>query len=527
MTVPTQTKTILGIKPGHDGAVALIENAQLIFSFENEKDNGRRYSELNSLTLLKALEACDRFPDVIAMGGWSADSGPNGAPLGAGYEGISEGYSGSGSLTGKAIVNFSSSHERSHILCAYGLSPFPQGQPCYALVWEGHIGSLYYIDQRVKITKLLDVLDDPGIRYAFLYALADPTFQMPRGSIRLSDAGKLMALAAYASDKPVPSEGVRIVDRILDPKIRGQTLGKEDFKDSEYFNCGIAAPKFANLAKYLSNRVHHLFETAVRRLNLQKYPLLISGGCGLNCEWNSKWIASELFSDVFIPPCANDSGSAIGTAIDAMLSLEGTARIQWSVYAGEDPVADASDCPGFQEFQYAPLEVASFLKAGKIFGWMRGRYEIGPRSLGNRSIFAEPSSKSTLERLNRLKKREDFRPIAPVCLEEEMKNYFQPSGPSPYMLEFRTVTTDSIQAVTHVDGSARPQSVSFDQNPQLYELLKAFKEISGVSVLCNTSLNFNGGGFLNRLSDLHEFSIKNDLDGFIFQDRFFLKHHDQ
>ncbi len=463
------------------------------------------------------------MPDVIASGSWSEGSDPQGRPIGAGYCGIAKGVRRKAVLAGNAVHEFSSSHERSHILCAYGLSPFKQGKPCYALVWEGHIGCIYFIDEKIEITKLINVLPDPGFRYSFLYALADPSFKLGRGAIRLSDAGKLMAISAFSNDDPVSEEGRALIDAILDSRIKSQDLSREDFGSNTYYNCGVTHPDFANLAKLLSNKIYKIFEDAARSVVTEKLPLLISGGCGLNCEWNSRWINSGIFSDVFIPPCSNDSGSAIGTAVDAMMNLTGKAKIKWSVYAGEEPVADIEVCPGYVEHDYDPAHLACLLKSNKVFGWMRGRYEIGPRSLGARSIFASPMSKEMLTRLNHIKRRENFRPIAPICIEEEMKHYFHPSTPSRYMLEFRKVISDLIPAVTHVDGSARPQSVSEEELPDIYHLLFEFKQLTGVPVLCNTSLNFNGKGFLNRLSHLHEFALKHQLDGFVFQNRTFLK----
>ncbi|MEJ8812069.1 carbamoyltransferase C-terminal domain-containing protein [Variovorax ureilyticus] len=518
---------ILGINPGHDGAIAYIANGVLEFSFESEKDNGPRYGEVGPRTFLKALEHCSRIPTVIASGGWSAGPDPTGVPIGAGYRGIDPGILSTGRLLGKPVINFSSSHERSHILCAYGLSPFAQGNPCYVLVWEGHIGSFYLVDAQVNVIKLADILTDPGIRYAFLYALADPKFKMHRGAVRLSDAGKLMAIAAYASDTPVPEEGLALVDRILHPSLSANDLFKDDFNFSSYYNCGVTAPKFANLAKLLSDRLYQIFEERIRPLVKDRHPLLISGGCGLNCEWNSRWKASGIFSDVFVPPCTNDSGSAIGTAIDAQLSLTGRAKIQWDVYSGETPIRDLVQCAGFRESIYDAHAVARLLNDGAILGWMQGRHEIGPRSLGARSILAVATSENMLDRLNQVKKRESFRPIAPICLEEKMSDHFYPASPSPYMLEFRRVISKSIPAVTHVDGSARPQSVSARQNARMHELLSATENVSGVPVLCNTSLNFNGSGFLNRLSDLSRFCAQNELDGFVFEDSIFLRanHH--
>lgn len=515
--------SVLAIKPGHDGAIAYISNGELRFSFESEKDNGARYAEINSSTFMKAMSACDDIPDVIALGGWSVGLDPAGEPMAAGYCGLDARVMGPLKFLGRTASSFTSSHERSHIMCAYGLSPFKQGDPCYALVWEGHIGSFYFVDEHVAITKLSEVLIDPGVRYAFLYALADPTFKMGRGAIRLSDAGKLMAITSFATGKDICKDGIEVVDQILDSHINGISLCKEDFAHSKFYNCGVTNSDFVEAAKLLSDRLYEIFQSAARSVVRENYPLLISGGCGLNCEWNSRWIDSGIFSNVFIPPCANDSGSAIGTAIDAMFHKTGTAKVKWSVYSGEFPVADMDSCPGFEERPYDARFVAEVLKNNHVLGWMKGRYEIGPRALGARSILASPRLYETLGRLNHIKRREAFRPIAPVCLEEDMANYFFPANPSPYMLEFRTVISEDIPATTHVDRSARPQSVSFDQNQDLHQLLMRFRDVSGLAVLCNTSLNFNGGGFLNRLSDLYKFALQHELDGFVFEDRFFLR----
>ncbi|WP_304350495.1 carbamoyltransferase C-terminal domain-containing protein [Comamonas testosteroni] len=513
---------VLGIKPGHDGAIAYIKEDVLQFSFEGEKDNGYRYSEATYETLLKSLRACNRVPDVIATGGWSEGIDPNGAKIEAGYCGINDFNIEYRSFLGSNAIHFSSSHERSHILCAYGSSPFPQGKPCYALIWVGYIGAIYYIDEKLKIKKIKDVLFGPGVRYAFLYAVADPSFDLQRKGIRLGDAGKLMALSGYAQNVTSCPDALKLVNSILAQNIEPGNLKKLDFRHSKYFNCGVTSVEFAGLAKLLSERIFELFHNEFSRIIQEKYPLLIAGGCGLNCEWNSRWIDSGLFSDVFIPPCANDSGSAIGTAIDAMHHFTGRAKVRWSVYCGEEPLEDTSSYSEFEASKYDAGKVAELLKDGKILGWVKGRYEIGPRSLGNRAILASPSDPAMLIRLNRLKKRESFRPIAPVCLEEDLSKYFFPAVPSPYMLEFRKVISDKIPAVTHVDRSARPQSVSMAKNADIYNLLRSFKQLTGISVLCNTSLNFNGKGFINRLSDMVRFASDNKLDGFVFNDRLFV-----
>lgn len=125
-------------------------------------------------------------------------------------------------------------------------------------------------------------------------------------------------------------------------------------------------------------------------------PLLVAGGCGLNCDWNTKWRESGLFCDVFVPPVANDSGSAIGTAIDAQFHFTGNPKVAWDVYSGLDFFSDqAVDASKFDEWNLNISTVAHMLASDLIVGWANGRYEIGPRALGNRSILAAPFKAST------------------------------------------------------------------------------------------------------------------------------------
>ncbi len=146
---------------------------------------------------------------------------------------------------------------------------------------------------------------------------------------------------------------------------------------------------------------------------------------------------------------------------------------------------------------------------------MSGKYEIGPRALGNRSILAAPFRESTRRRLNEIKQREQFRPIAPVCLEEEAAQWFGCDHASPHMLYTYSVRTDALAAVTHVNKTARIQTVSSVSNRRLYKLMIAFNERTGFGVLCNTSLNFKGKGFINKIDDLSSYAIKHNLDGFV------------
>lgn len=166
--------------------------------------------------------------------------------------------------------------------------------------------------------------------------------------------------------------------------------------------------------------------------------------------------------------------------------------------------------------------LADLLANDLVLGWVSGKCEIGPRALGNRSILAAPFRDNTRVRLNEIKQREQFRPIAPVCLEEDAAQWFGCSGPSPFILYTYRAKTDALAAVTHVNGTARIQTVSSDSNQNLYELLVAFKARTGFGVLCNTSLNFSGRGFINKVKDLSSYALEHNLDGFVVEGRAYL-----
>ncbi|GAA5198344.1 nodulation protein U [Rugosimonospora acidiphila] len=514
---------ILSFKEGHDGGIAAIEDGRLLFSLEAEKDSFPRFSSLTADVLLAAAERLDRLPDAVAVGGWVKGTFSNEAPSRTGYFGVGPGSVSSteGRIFGHRVNVFSSTHERSHIFTALGMSPLPPGQPYYSLVWEGNIGSFYRIDERGQVEHLRHVLTDPGNKYAWLFALADPKFTANKGVLRLQDAGKQMALTAFATKRPANALERELIDTILSQEQIIVTLGKDDLASSPFYNAGVESQLFKDAAARLSDAIFGRFYDYAEAELTEGLPLLISGGCGLNCEWNRRWRECGLFPEVFVPPCPNDSGSALGTAIDAQHHYTGVAAVEWDVYAGDTFQEDVPIDPA--QFDSRPLdlvEVARFLRDGNIVGWARGRWEIGPRALGNRSILAAPFGEEMLKRLNTLKQRETYRPIAPICLAQDAPRWFSGSIPDPYMLYFSQVTTDELTAVTHVDGSARVQTVTREQNSAMADLLAAFRDLTGFSVLCNTSLNFSGRGFINRTSDLLQYGEEHGLDGYVIGDSF-------
>jgi hydroxymethyl cephem carbamoyltransferase len=517
---------IASLKPGHDGTIAVIDDGRVICSFEAEKDSFPRYDRLGPSHFLDFMKVTDRIPDVFCISGW-----PKGAH--SVERGVGHGYFGTGPdshsfeaarMFGKDVKLFSSTHERSHVYCAVGMSPFGGRTDCHCLVWEGNIGRFYRVSRGGVISPYASVMADPGNKYAFLYSVADTSSAPPsgRGVLRLEDAGKLMALCAYGEPGEPTAEERTVIDWLIsidDGVILNHAI--EELKDTRYYKAGVLDPAFCQLARRFSDAVFEKFHAFAAEHLEPGLPLVIAGGCGLNCDWNHKWRQSPLFTDLFVPPCPNDSGSALGTAIEAQALLTGRLSVDWSVYAGQQFIIDAdSRMLGLTEQAVDVEAVARDLMEGHVVAVAHGACEIGPRALGNRSLLAAPFSAATKERLNGIKKREGFRPIAPVALESDYASNFEGHCPSPYMLEFAMVTNDSLQAITHVDGSARPQTVNRQQNPLIFDILTAFKRLSGVGVLCNTSLNFNGRGFINRLTDLAEYCEATGIERMVAGDRY-------
>ncbi|WNI18864.1 carbamoyltransferase C-terminal domain-containing protein [Actinacidiphila sp. ITFR-21] len=514
---------ILGFKEGHDGGVVAIEDGKLLFALEAEKDNYPRYDRLTAEVVTRAAGLLPRLPDVVSLSGWVKGFHSVEPPSRAGYFGVGDGsiQDDAGKFFGKDVRIFSSTHERSHIMTAYGMAPGAAGRPHYSLVWEGNIGDFYRVDESGRITHLKHVMTDPGNKYAYLFALADPKHPGGKGYFNYSHAGKQMALTAFASDRNISKEEQETINFILaqDGIVLG--LSKDEMSWSPVYNAGVESQVYRDLAKRHSDAIFDAFYGYAAKNLTEGLPLLVSGGCGLNCNWNAQLRESGLFEDVFVPPCPNDSGAALGTAIDAQWFHTGSAAIEWDVYSGEEFVEDV--VPDAARYETRPLvaaEVARYLEQGRIIGWARGRYEMGPRALGNRSILAAPFTEETTVRLNTIKGREDYRPIAPIALEEDAHRWFVGSVQDPYMLFFNRVTSEELKAVTHVDGSARTQTVTRERNAGIADLLEAFRDLTGFSVLCNTSLNFNGRGFINTTSDLLAYGEEHGLDGYVINDTF-------
>jgi carbamoyltransferase len=268
--------------------------------------------------------------------------------------------------------------------------------------------------------------------------------------------------------------------------------------------------------------------------------LCLAGGVALNCVANGKVLRDGAFENIWIQPAAGDAGGALGAALVASHMLEGQPRC---ATAGRDAMQGSYLGPGFEQAETerrllatgARFKVlsddelidvtAQGLVEGKAVGWMQGRMEFGPRALGARSILGDPRSPTMQQTLNlRIKYRESFRPFAPSVLREDMAQWFDVDVDSPYMLlvapvskqhrvemtpeqhalfgiDKLNVPRSTIPAVTHVDYSARIQSVHADTNPRFHQLITRFKSLSGCPMLVNTSFNVRGEPIVNTPED--------------------------
>jgi len=292
---------IFAIKPGHDGAVAVVSDRKLLYLLESEKDSFGRHAPLTPSTLLAVAEKVDALPDVVALGGWKQQGTMRYRPIGAGYSGVDAIHQRPMRFFGKDVRYFTSSHERSHLMMALGMAARPEGAPPAlqtVLVWEGATGSFYLVDDTYSVVKQVPVLSQPGARFSFLFALADPTFPDAGQFPRLTDAGKLMALAAYSDPNDADREITAAVERILAVDTV-YPAPKTLFRDSPLYNAGVESAATTTAAALLTQRLFHRFAETARTELPAGTPLRISGGCGLNCDWNAAWAEFDHFSSVF------------------------------------------------------------------------------------------------------------------------------------------------------------------------------------------------------------------------------------
>lgn len=254
--------------------------------------------------------------------------------------------------------------------------------------------------------------------------------------------------------------------------------------------------------------------------------LCLAGGVALNCVMNARLRDDGPFRNLWVQPAAGDAGTALGAAlwVDAQQRGSGRRYQMDNVFLGpgyDDDEIDTflrwSKLP-YRRLDDVPGEAADILARNRVIGWFQHRMEFGPRALGARSILASPLDPGMQARLNEIKDREDFRPVAPVVLEEAAGEWFEGADASPFMLFVNRVRAERVHripAVRHVDGTARIQTINRAQHPLYYDLLKAFEARTGVPVLVNTSFNTRGEPIVCSPRDAVESFWTSPLDALV------------
>jgi carbamoyltransferase len=311
----------------------------------------------------------------------------------------------------------------------------------------------------------------------------------------------LMGMAAYG-DAYRKIDGVPLVNKIFkDFGIRFHFDGKiVSFKENLHRGCKWWMPELNTEQDYfdIAAATQQVYEIILRQVVsyakklCNSKNLVLMGGCALNCSANST-ITNE-YENVWIMPNPGDAGSCIGATQKFFND-----RINWNTpYLGYDIKGE-----------YPIENILTDLMKGNICGIASGRAEFGPRALGNRTLTADPRGNEIKDRMNEIKKRQKFRPFAPMILEEDARDYFElPPNivQSPYMQYVaKCKYPTDFPAIIHADGTSRVQTVNSTQHPQLYELLKSFKDKTGCPMLVNTSLNIKGMPIVNDEEDAKKF----------------------
>jgi len=450
-------------------------------------------------------------------------------------------------------------HHQAHMASAFFVSPFEDAAvfsidslgDFASCMWGSGNGSRMAIDGAVSFPHSL------GMYYsAISQYLGFPKF---------GDEYKVMGLAAYGEPEYLDAfrkivlydEKKQSIDFRLDLKYfihhtknvpivypgNGKTAGRRRFYSDELARLFGPARNpeeplekwHRNLAASLQARLEEVYLGML--CNLAKKTgnrkVCLAGGVAFNCVANGKALESTPFEKVFVHPAAGDAGLAVGAAFYVWNQVLGKPRnfVMNHAYWGPDfhrgEIRSALESRGLSwgEHQVAELSEAELLEHaagiiadGKILGWFQGRSEWGPRALGNRSIVADPRRPDMKEILNRrIKHREIFRPFAPSVLADATGDWFERSHPSPFMslaYPVRPEKRELIPAPTHVDGTARLQTVTQEANPRYWGLIKAFEKQTGVPMVVNTSFNDNEP-VVNRPEEALDCFLRTEMDAVI------------
>lgn len=419
-------------------------------------------------------------------------------------------------------------HHLSHAASAYYTSGWDE---CLVVVLDGmgevHAVTVYHAHDN-KIDKLAEInaQDSIGILYSILTLHLGFDFN--------SDEYKIMGLAPYGNPARYHhffEQAVELLDNglIKIPLLRlnNERLDRETYGATRrYLDQHLIPARVpdsdtnddhrdvaAALQECLDKVMLHICGHFGRKTGLRK--LAMAGGVALNCTANGRLLQSGLFDDIYVQPAAGDDGSALGAALWSASRNGGVKNVRMPVpFLGPEhseaeinkALADAGnriEVARFSSLEQTCAEAAKLIKAGRVLGWYRGRMEFGPRALGHRSILADPGRPEMRDRINAMvKMREAFRPFAPAVSLEQAQDWFDlPKGLElPYMIMTADVRPEhraALPAITHVNGSARVQTINKKDNPEFHALVQAVGKVTGREMVLNTSFNVKGQPIVN------------------------------
>ncbi|MDQ3387930.1 MAG: carbamoyltransferase [Gemmatimonadota bacterium] len=463
-------------------------------------------------------------------------------------------------------------HHESHAASAFFPSPFEAA----AIITMDGVGEWSTTSWGVGRGNTIDLRKE--IRFPHSLGLLYSAFTYYTGFKVNSGEYKVMGLAPYGEPKYVQ----RILDHLIDIRedgsfrmnmayfdyAAGLTMTNEKFAD--LFGGPPRQPEsqLTQREMDLARSVQEVTELAMVRMarhvraETGERNLCLAGGVALNCVGNGKILREGIFDNVWIQPAAGDAGGALGAALYVWHQAEKNPRMadgardsQFGSYLGpgysEDYIRRFLDEHGYP---YSRLEdpellseVASLMAEEHVVGWFNGRMEFGPRALGARSIIGDARSPRMQSVMNlKIKYRESFRPFAPSCLREDVAEWFEMECDSPYMLLVADVREDKrsvmtmeqqdlwgidrlnvvrsqIPAVTHVDYSARIQTVHEQTNPRYHQLIREFKKLTGVGVIINTSFNVRGEPIVCTPEDAYRCFMRTEMDVLVLENCLLLK----
>ena len=430
-------------------------------------------------------------------------------------------------------------HHLTHAATACFTSPFDEGV-CAVIDGFGESTSTsFYSYKNGKITKLTGIkksLQSLGMFYSMICKVCG--FDPIKG-----EEWKVMGLAPYGKYDEIIYSKLKKILEVEDNRFVSRNFSVLNVYD-ELFEMQLKPGHSPIEAADIAYNGQLIFTELMTEILTQLHGhgisenLILSGGCALNSACNGTILDKTPFKNLHVYSAPGDEGNAIGAALLAYYNDNPTKVppvAQMTPYLGETMNLEVlNSCQKFSGLKHKVLSgkplyerVATLLSEGKIIGWVQGRAEFGPRSLGNRSILADPRSIEMKDALNsRVKFREEFRPFAPSILHEHGDKYFENYQVSPYMertLRFKEAVWDKVPGVVHEDKTGRAQSVTREANEKYYDLISAFNEITGVPILINTSFNVMGKPIIHTVEDALSVFFTSGLDVLVIENMVFEK----